>query len=312
MLPPLTALPLLRIRRNKMQLNPEVKIVADSLSARGVRITSFQLKYWRAIHAEFMTHRMFCRNASSSRAIPFSRMLDMVRKDPWASWHIGKNQPGMQANDEVDAVTKDKFYVELLELSNIVANYVERWGDEYSIHKQVVNRYLEPFGSISVVVTATDWQNFFFLRDHRAAEPNIRRLAETMSHEFHESTPVKRNGTFDDPNAWHLPYITDEERNSKEWTCEDLRQFSGARCARVSFNNHDQTAPSPEKDRGTYAKLISHSWDEPDHQSPLEHQAFGTALRYHGNLYGWASQRFYEELKWSNLPLSERIQSYER
>ena len=80
----------------------EVKVIADSISESGKRITTFQLKYPRFIHSEVMTHRVFSRNASSSRAIPVKKMIEQVRNNPAMPIHWGANQSGMQAKNELN------------------------------------------------------------------------------------------------------------------------------------------------------------------------------------------------------------------
>ncbi len=60
----------------------QVKIIADSCSHEGKRITTFQLRYPRFIHSEVMTHRVFSRNASSSRAIPVIKLINQVEANP--------------------------------------------------------------------------------------------------------------------------------------------------------------------------------------------------------------------------------------
>ena len=90
----------------------QAKIIEDSISSTGKRITTFQLLYPRFIHAELMTHRVFSRNASSSRAIPVTKMLAMVREDPAMPIHWGRNQPGMQAKEEL--LLGDRYLAEVL------------------------------------------------------------------------------------------------------------------------------------------------------------------------------------------------------
>src|SRR5271163_1661724 len=153
-----------------------VTVIEDSISQISkVRLTTLQLKYPRWIHAEARTHRVISsngneytelaqdvsfmsdpnlsRNASSSRAIPARILIEQQRKSPAFFAHLGKNQPGMQAHEEVDLDTQEKFKNEWLELANIVADYQERWSNEYGLHKQIVNRAGENFGFISVVVS---------------------------------------------------------------------------------------------------------------------------------------------------------------
>ncbi|MDN3098622.1 FAD-dependent thymidylate synthase, partial [Enterococcus faecalis] len=153
----------------------EVRVIEHSRSSKsGTDLITFQLKYPRYIHAEFMTHRVFSRNASSSRAIPAKKLISQIREEPVFFAHVGLNEPGMQASDQVTADVLDKFRKEWQELANLTADYVERWTNEYNIHKQVANRVLEAFTNINVVVTSSQWDNFFELRNHPDAQPEIK------------------------------------------------------------------------------------------------------------------------------------------
>lgn len=153
-----------------------VKVIAHSV-CNGVQLITLQLRYWRGIHAEFMTHRVFSRNAGSSRAKPVKLMLEQVRNDPAGPIHWGKNQPGMQAREEHDAIVKLELGVGTMELTkyeawNMAALQAAKIAEamsEAGYHKQVVNRLLEPFQYIEVVVSSTEWENFFLLRDHEDA-----------------------------------------------------------------------------------------------------------------------------------------------
>lgn len=269
----------------------EVKVIADSINKdNGKRITTLQLRYPRFIHAEFMTHRAFSRNASSSRAIPVAKMISATMEDPAFFVHIGKNQPGMQANEEIDEETKIKFAAEWGQLGGIVAGFMDRWSNTYGIHKQVANRALEPWQHMQVVMTATEFDNFYTLRRHKDAQPEIKVLADCMYEEMRRSQPIKRTwGVFQD--SWHLPYVSEEER--KAFPTIELVKFSTARCARVSYMLHDGTPPNREKDLELYERLIV---SKPVHASPAEHQA--TALYppdRSNNFIGW--QQYREILK---------------
>jgi len=248
----------------------EVAVVEHTLNQHtGKEIVTYQLKYPRFIHSEFMTHRVFSRNAGSSRAIPANKLIEQVRDEPAFFVWVGKNQSGMQANEEVDDATKLAFYTEWKELAGLCADYVERWSTKYNIHKQNVNRVLEPFLYISVVVTATEWTNFFELRDHEDAQPEIRDLAMTMRKAVDASTPRKvRECALSDARGWHLPYVTMEER--KNHPMKDLLAMSAARCARVSYLTHNKENPKLEDDYVLYQRLVE---SKPLHASPLEHQA---------------------------------------
>ena len=273
-----------------------VSIIEHSLNAHtGKEIVTYQLRYWRAIHAELMTHRVFSRNASSSRAIPTAKLLEEVRTNPARPVHWGKNQPGMQAHEECEALVVDPFTGELLSREDAwdrAAVHASNWAEAFAdagYHKQIVNRHLEPASRISVVCTATEWDNWYELRDHEDAQPDIRDLAQTMLLAYNESTPRIINYKSGlDARAWHLPYITKEERLL--FPVCDLLAMSAARCARVSYLTHDRENPSKDADIGLYERLVE---SRPLHASPLEHQAFavdvnGDCRNFKG---GWFQHR---------------------
>ena len=261
-------------------------IVADSVSRGGVRIVTMQLRYPRFIHAEFMTHRAFSRNASSSRAIPVERLIKDVIDDTAMPIHWGKNQPGMQArgqhDDPIWAGGGAKYTPEgaWVQARNNAINVARAFADA-SYHKQVVNRLLEPFAHINVVVTATNWENFFELRDHPDAQPEICQLARVMREAMTNSAPKRLEW-----GDWHLPYIRASEMEAGTQT---LLEVSAARCARVSYLTHDGRETTLDEDRDLYARLAA---GEPRHASPLEHQARPLAASHRlANFIGWQSFR---------------------
>lgn len=270
-------------------MRPEitVKVIADSISPVGKRITTMQLTYPRFIHAEFLTHRAFSRNSSSSRAIPVAKVLEQVRANPAMPLHWGKNQPGMQARQELDEV-EQAHMKELWGLAAEFAAKLARRMMEAGLHKQVANRVLEPFQVMHTLVTATEWDNFFALRCHPDAQPEIQALACAMRNAIEASTP--RSVGY---NQWHLPYVRAEERLS---TTDALRA-SAARCARVSYLKHDGQPPSLQDDLALFERLTA---SDPMHASPLEHQATPSMLSFRasGNFRGWHQfRRTLEEIE---------------
>ncbi len=278
----------------------QAKVIADSMSPGGVRLTTLQLVYPRFVHAEFMTHRVFSRNASSSRAIPVSKMIEQVRSNPAMPVHWGKNQPGMQARSSLQGF-KLAVARALWRAAGKVA-CLFAWGMiKIGLHKQVANRLLEPWQIIHVVVTATEWENFFELRAHPDAQPEIHELALRMQEAMAASTPVSKKA-----GEWHLPYVMPGEllpgggiyehlRATKETVSkEDLLEVacacSTARSARVSFLRHDGTPSEVVEDLALYAKLVG---SRPIHASPSEHQAMAAddASVWSGNLRGWVQHR---------------------
>lgn len=288
-----------------MTFKAEAIVLADSISLNGKRITTFQLRYPRFIHSELMTHRVFSRNASSSRAIPVARMIQQVRQDPAMPIHWGANQSGMQAKVELEPILRDQAINKWHLAAEMAADIAEEMA-ALGLHKQVSNRILEPFQYISVVLTATEYGNWFELRDHEDAQPEIRELAIAMRKALDESTPKPLL-----QGEWHLPYITDEEREL--YSIDILLQVSAARCCRVSYLRHDGQAPDINKDISLCEMLVG---ARPLHASPFEHQAtpdelvepswigrlFGRKPHYahpeqHGNLNGWVQHRKLIEAK---------------
>ncbi|HET8687898.1 MAG TPA: hypothetical protein VFM18_14750, partial [Methanosarcina sp.] len=260
-------------------------IIADSINQYGNRITTFQLKFPRIILPEVNTHRVMSKNAASTRAIPTKKAIDRLLNggEMFKFAKVGKNQSGMQAYEEVSSEIAEKFHSEWEELCKIVCGYVSRWDSEYQIHKQVISRALEPWTYSQMVLTATDFDNFEELRIHHAAEPHINDLAICMREARSKSVPVKRVSI----NDWHLPYVTDEERQNNP--IEDLLAFSTARCARVSYLLHDGSTTNPEKDRALHEQLVG---SNPKHSSPSEHQAYPNPINERvKNFQGWVQYR---------------------
>lgn len=274
------------------------KVIEDSIGSGGnKRLMTIQLCYPRFIHAEFMTHRVFSRNASSSRAIPVAKMLEMIRTEPAMPIHWGKNQAGMQAAEQFTGYDAEHAEALWLHAASLAANVAEKMMNA-GLHKQVANRILEPFQHIHVVVTATEWDNFFNLRAHPDAQPEIHALAIAMREAMEESTPSILM-----PGEWHLPYITDYERQDGYWKGREdsLRKISAARCARVSYLKHDGGIPDVNGDLALYERLVG---GVPLHASPVEHQATPDVWHedtdgftgweqssLHGNFDGWIQNR---------------------
>lgn len=130
------------------------KVICDSISPDGIRITTMELEYPRIIHSELMTHRVFSRNSASSRAIPVSKVIELVESNPAMPVHWGKNQPGMQAKEELDPINKEAVRQLWLEAAKQAIS-IARVMNDLGAHKQVINRILEPFQHMKVVVTST-------------------------------------------------------------------------------------------------------------------------------------------------------------
>lgn len=266
----------------------EAKIIEDSISEiEGKRITTIQVKFHRFILPEFNTHRVFSRNFSSSRAIPTSKLIEQVENDPAIPVYWGRNQPGMQAEEELTGREYSNALNEWRRAAAIAANVASNLS-QYNVHKQIVNRVLEPYLWVNGIVTSTEWDNWDLLRCHKDAQPEIQELAHTMR--------VARNKS--DPNIlkegeWHLPYITHAERKDSYFRKNQklLRKISAARCCGVSYLKHDGALPKIEDDLALFDRLAK---AEPIHASPLEHQATPNIdhdLYLEGNFIGWIQFR---------------------
>ena len=247
------------------------KIIADSYNiAQDSRVTTFELEYPRFIHSEIMTHRVFSRNAQSSRAVPVQNTLNVnqnfVRPIVW-----GKNKAGM-SSQEVLNVTEQAFVENLWNTAAKSAFELSAAMADQGLHKQWANRVTEPFSKIKVVVTATEWDNFFWLRiDPDAAQPEIVKLAEVMKEAYDNSEVVVL-----DEGDWHMPYVfwhkeNDKQRffdtNGNELTLEEALKISASCCAQVSYRKLND---SKEKAIEIYDRLFS---GPKPHLSPTEHQA---------------------------------------
>lgn len=278
------------------------KILADSISPEGCRLTTFEVTFWRAILAEFNTHRMLSRNSASSRAIPVLKQLKRILTEPFIPEHIGINQPGMQATDYLHGMKyaeairiwlkgRDRAVATALELLLGEQKFVRFFGaspshdiliahldeaiahldgelkkenpadtDVLNAHKQTVNRVLEPYMWHTVIVTATEWGNFWGLRAHPDAQPEIYKIAKMMK-ELHEgSTPLELGH-----GEWSLPLVGmpgDEDLDAASKV-----KVSAGRCARVSYLTHDGTR-DPLADIALHDRLVGSG-----HMSPCEHPA---------------------------------------
>lgn len=261
----------------------EAKVICDSISPSNVRLTTLQLKYPKFIHGEFMTHRVFTRNASSSRAIPVQRIIAMLEEDPAMPVYWGLNQKGMQARQEADFALVQEIEADWLKARDQMIAIAESLMVKYNLHKQLVNRLLEPWTNIYTVVTATEWENFFNLRRHPDAQPEIHALADCVWEAMEASTPQPLYY-----GEWHLPYVLEEEMTKHHGNYKTLVKISTARCARVSYKTHDGFTPKPDEDIGLHDTLRYSG-----HMSPLEHPAtpMRSAKRFHGNFRGWKQYR---------------------
>jgi len=257
--------------------NITAKMICDSISEQGVRLTTFEIEYPRFIHSEVMTHRSLSKNSSSSRAIPITKMLEQIEDNMAIPIYWGKAKSGMQATEEVCS-TIQKYACERWGYAYLdVKHYVEQLVDG-DLHKQVPNRLTEPFQMMKVVITGTDFDNFFNLRIHKDAQPEICMLAYKMYQAMQESKPIELKD-----GEWHLPYVEivnavkgDKNEPCKAYchpngydflTLEQAIKLSAASCASVSYRTEGMTLEKADK---IFDMLIK---AEVIHSSPFEHLA---------------------------------------
>lgn len=243
-------------------------------------LSTLLLRYPRWVHAEFMTHRQFSRNAASSRAIPINKLIQDVLDNPAIPIHWGKNQPGMQAHEECDAPTHiggdiiltadEDTWMERrnawLTARDCAVHIASAYADA-GYHKQIVNRLLEPFAHVTVLVSATEWDNFLELRDHEDAEPHIAMLAREVRACLEREDDIQTL----QPGEWHLPFTEDYDNEFGE-----IIKLSTARCASTSYKTVDGFDMTLERAIALHDKLVS---SRPIHASPAEHVAQADELK---------------------------------
>ena len=254
----------------------EAKILLDSVNSNGNRLISWILTYPRFIHSEFMTHRVFSRNAASSRAIPIDKVIKNIQDNPAMPHVWGLNQKGMQsgelASDEARAQGEEVW----LAARDYAIDHARKLQD-LGFHKQIVNRVLEPFSHMTVIATATQWDNFFALRAHPAAQPEFQILANKMLDEFKRNKPNLLK-----ENQWHIPF---GDRMPDGITEQEQLKVATARCARISYLTFEG-AIDLQKDYELHDRLLSDG-----HMSPFEHCAMANQGGRSGNFVGWTQYR---------------------
>ena len=253
----------------------EVKIISDS-THNGNRLTTFELEYCRYIHAELLMHREFSRSSQSSRAIPVTKQIEILEKGGGATPIFMKNQKGMAASERIEGLELD-YCEEAWE--NAKENAIESAKELISlgVHKQIANRVLEPFITIKTILSSTSFENFFNLRTAPGAQQEMQYLAVLMKDLYTTNKPKKL-----DVGEYHLPYINEDEEYG--YSIDVLKKLSVARCARVSYLNHNGVRDIQD-DLRLYEQLVSER-----HASATEHVATPFPGRY-GNFNGWKQHR---------------------
>lgn len=300
----------------------ECKLILDSTTRYNQRLMTYEITFPRVVLAEVVTHRIlqidsgceilmpdrtalqtFSKSSASSRAIPFKRMVQPILDDPYIPERWSKSTAGMQEKEWLsgwEASEARKRWLQARDYAVECATYMHEAG----VHKQDVNRLLEPWMWVKQIITGTDWNNFFALRTDKDAHPSFRTIARMMYVSARTSHPTLLN-----EGEWHAPYVgqgalnvlaANMNMNSRERTEEgrqinedEVLKISAARCAWVSYDppNIDEKF-TVEKALATYDKLMG---GKLKHVSPCGHQARPFA-RHDGdglksNLRGWVQYR---------------------
>lgn len=257
--------------------NITATVICDSISEQGVRLTTFEIEYPRFIHGEMMTHRSLSKNSSSSRAIPIQKMFDQINSNTAVPLYWGVNKSGMQASEELDKKMSHWANTQWKYFKQDAIDNAKTLLEHGNVHKQTVNRLTEPFQMMKVVITGTDFDNFFNLRIHKDAQPEICMLAYKMYKAMEESKPKLLK-----VGEWHLPYVDTgryegceqhfgySENNDGVYTycsLEEAIKYSAASCASVSYRTEGMTLEKADK---IFDMLIK---AEVIHSSPFEHIA---------------------------------------
>ena len=282
-------------------IEPEVKIIADSINPQNVRLTSWVATFPRWILAELNTHRMLSRNVASSRAIPFNKMMDNIIANTAIPSFFGKNQKGMQSVEELPIQTQELIIKTWIDARDSALSYAKLLND-LGLHKQHVNRICENFSYVTAIISGTEYENFFKLRAHPDAQPEFQNLAYKMKALYETNKPVQLKA-----GEWHVPF-GDQIDTTKvyelfndgsgvsnmsldEWktTLTDTKnKIAIARCARVSYLNYEG-----KDDYAADVKLCDRLFGSvPRHLSPTEHVAQALdSTEFVGNFKGFKQYR---------------------
>lgn len=299
------------------------RVLADSVCPEGIRLTTLLVRLPRIVLAELNTHRKLSRGCASSRAIPVEKRIMAMETDPFVPNAFAANQRGMVAGEALDAESQDEAKADWEGAMHHMSRSARLLASR-GVHKQWANRLIEPFSYVEVIITATEWSNFFALRISPHAQPEIREAAEAMKAAMDASTPQPL-----DPNShwqrgrWHLPLVDERDFRDVEVAGQVdantgiplIVKLSVARCARVSYLTHEGKRDIAADFR-LHDQLVSNG-----HMSPMEHAAepfspnewrqirqvqdsikirisnkalarrLSTSLEFDGNFRGWTQYR---------------------
>lgn len=242
----------------KQNKETKVQILKDSLHPNGRnRFTTFLINFPKCLLAELNTHRQLVRNVGSSRAIPVSKMIEKVKKDPFVPIFT-RNQAGMSGKQDLssdEVVLAEQIWLDALESAVTRAETLKSLG----IHKEGTNRLLDTFLNVQLVLSGTEFAHFFDLRCHPSAQLSFKEIADEMHSLYMENKPDKLSY-----GDWHIPF---DSYFPEGCTLYQKLSIASARNARISYESHGGNH-TPEKDFQLFEDLVSKK-----HLTPLEHSA---------------------------------------
>lgn len=258
------------------------QIVLDSVNAAtGDRLTTFVIRIPKFMLAQLARHRALSINAASSRAIPAKKVRQQVLQDPFNPIRWGVNGKGMQPKKELSPHS-EKWARWAWSMGRYPAvGFHWYLGEVVGLHKETCNRLLEPYMWADVLLTATEWNNFFTLRCHDDAQAEFQAVAFQMRE-------LRQNSIQQwlQPGEWHLPFI--QECDHDQYPLSMQLQISAARCARLSYQLPEGGFSTPERD----LELCSRLMKPPLHASAFESVAIALPTRERSaNFMGWRSWR---------------------
>lgn len=271
--------------KKEKQVNKTIKtkvstvtcIQSSKCAVTGKEIFTLECEYPRAVHAQLLTHGVFSKNSSSTRAVPLEAAIKQILENPakviWTA-----NQSGMQGKVITDPAQL-KIAEDLQKMAMHKAINYARDHATNGVHKQNAGRLLEPFQNIKIVLTSTEWENWDWLRIHEDAQGEIADLAEAMK-EARDTAEVMEL----QPGEWHVPYVERKRLSDDslvyflnrdisgtdtltELSAEQAKAVSMSVCAQVSYRKADASLEKAEKMKGML--VDGHKV----HASPFEHQA---------------------------------------
>lgn len=245
-----------------------VEIVADTQRYPGNRVTTFLTKIPVHTRTHILTHRVLSRNGESSRAVPLEKgdfsytpYLFPVENNKMIPGHYYDRDSKEHEECLHFWNTARDAALELCGLRDPKMFQNETLKSLRKPHKEIANRVLDPYKMVYFLITTDDLDNFFKLRCDQAAQESVQFVAKRMKHLLDVSSPTSA--------YLHLPFISNTEANSDDYTLDELAMISAGRCAAISFGN---TKKEVERSLRLAERLTKDG-----HWSPFEHQVIVTS-----------------------------------